>query len=74
MNKEIERFIKINHAGLNKMFKERLEELKESVFSMEAGGRRDTRIELVREQKVWLNKVKLLTGEKREEGKEPDFI
>ena len=74
MNKETERFIKINKVGLEKMFQERLEELKESVFNMTTGEDRDTRIALVREQRTWLNKVKLLTGEGAKKDKEPDFI
>ncbi len=41
---------------------------------MKAGEERDAKILFVKEYQQWLTKIEVLTGEKKEGSKEPDYI
>ena len=66
------KFIKKNKAKLSEMFNDRVEELKETVFIMAPGEERDMLINFVKEYKVWLRKIDVVTQEKKE--KDPEYI
>ena len=66
MKEQTKKFIKINRNQLNVMFQDRLDELKESVFIMDAGEDRDAKILFIKEYKVWLNKISALTDEPKQ--------
>ena len=74
MREETKKFIKISRNQLKTMFQDRLDSLKENVFIMKAGEERDAKILFVKEYQQWLTKIEVLTGEKKEGSKEPDYI
>ena len=74
MKEETKKFIKISRNQLKTMFQDRLDSLKENVFIMKSGEERDAKILFVKEYQQWLTKIEVLTGEKKEESKEPDYI
>lgn len=73
MKEQTKKFIKVSRNQLNVMFQDRLDELKESVFIMDAGEKRDSKILFIKEYKVWLNKIAALTDEPNKESK-VDYI
>lgn len=74
MKKTTEQFIKRTRKQLADMFEERLDELRESVFKMEAGEKRDATILFIREYQSWLRIIGVLTANPIEKAKDPEFI
>lgn len=52
-------FFKSNKEVLTSLFKKRIEDLSDEVFSMPIGKERDIKIEFIREFKDWLATVKI---------------